>query len=124
MIIINHLILNRMGRFLFLIIIGRDYNHLAPVQHSRSTHKYVTSPIKSTSDVISQLTKHPVRSYECDFGGVAGCVPDKRRQCQHRRCWAATDGEKRRWGWSDMLFWIVRLRSGLRGCSKRRRSFD
>jgi len=72
---------------------------------------------------MSQLPKHPVRSYESDFDRVAGCVPAKRRQCRHRRRWAATDGEHRSWSWRDMSFWIVRLRSGLSGCSWRRRGF-
>jgi len=57
MIIINPLILNRMGRFLLIIIIGHDCNHYAPLRQSRSTHKYYRSPFKSTLDVISHLTK-------------------------------------------------------------------
>ena len=57
MIIINPLILNHMGRFLLIIIIGHDYNHYAPLRQSRSTHKYYRSPFKSTLDVISHLTK-------------------------------------------------------------------
>jgi len=103
---------------------GHDYNHWAPLRHGKSTHKYDRSPIKSTLDVISQLLKHPVQSYESDFGRVAGCVPVDRRQCRHRCRWAATDCEKRSWSRSDMLCWIVRLRSGLSGCSWQRRGFD
>jgi len=57
MIIINPLILNRMGRFLLIIIIGHDYNHYAPLRQSRITHKYYRSLFKLTLDVISHLTK-------------------------------------------------------------------
>jgi len=106
LIIINPLILNRVGRFLLVIVISHDYDHCAPLRQSRSTRKYDESRIKSTLDVRSQLTKHPVQSYECDFSRVAGCVLAERRQCQHRRRWAATFGEKRLWGWSEILFWI------------------
>jgi len=53
-----------------IIIIGHDYNHWAPLQQSRSTHKYDRSPIKSTLDVMSQLPKHPVQSYEVTSAGL------------------------------------------------------
>jgi len=107
-----------------IITIGHNYNYRAPLRQSRSTNKYDRSSIKSTLDVISELPKRPVQSYESDFGRVAGCVPAERRQCRHSRRWAATDDEKRSWSWSDMLFWTVRLRSCLSGCSWRRRGFD
>ena len=48
-------------------------------------HRSMTSPIKSTLDLRSELTKHPFQSYECDFGRVEGCVRDERIQCRHRR---------------------------------------
>jgi len=40
MMMINPLILNRMGRFLWIIIIGHDFIRWAPFRQSRSTQKY------------------------------------------------------------------------------------